>query len=120
MKKFAVGLAAAVFSSMFLFPVLGAQAHDWRSGDLAADAYAINRQQRELHHDYHELRHALRHGNYGAAVHEQREIARRRARIARMQRDLNRDWYSSRYGYGPYSYGYGPYYNYGNGYWDEY
>jgi hypothetical protein len=113
MKKLAVGLAAAVFSSMFLFPAIGAHAYDWDS----PDSYAIHHQRHKLHHDYWELRNDVRNGNYGAAAHEQREINRRRARIERMRRD--RDW-DSRYGYGPYSYGYGHRYDYGYRHWDEY
>jgi hypothetical protein len=116
MKKIALGIIAAAFSSMLLFPAFQGRGQDWQGQDMANDSYSINRNRREFHHDYRELRNDLRRGDLGEAQHEQAEIAQRRYNMERRQEDLNNDWnnryngdygyYNNRYGSG---YGYGPY-----------
>jgi len=112
MRKIAVGIIAAAFSSMLLFPAVQARAQSWQEQDMANDAYSINRSRRELHHDYRELNNALRNGDWDEAAHEQAEIAQRRRNLERREQDLNNDWYNrynrGYYGNG-YGYGYAPY-----------
>ncbi len=109
MKKIAIGLAAAIFGSMLVLPAAGARAQDWQDQDMANDAYAIRQGRHQLRHDYRELRDDLNRGDYGAAAHEQAEIARRRENLERRQQDLNNDWYSRQYNQYNNPYGYGRY-----------
>jgi hypothetical protein len=103
MKKFGVGMIGAVFGIMLAFPVVSAHAQDWQGQDMANDAHAIHRGQQELRHDNWELRNDLARGDFGAAAHEQAEIAQRRYNLDRRQQDLNNDMYNRYY----------------NGYYDE-
>lgn len=104
MKKVAIGIIAAAFSATMLLPVFPARAQD---PDMANDAYAIHRGRHELRHDYRELQNDLARGDYGAAAHEQAEMAQRRYNLQRREQDLNNDMYN-RY-YNGYPYGYAPY-----------
>jgi hypothetical protein len=103
MKKLAIGLFAAGFSTMLLFPTLQVRAQDWQDRDMANDAYAIHHKRHQIRHDYRELQNDLRRGDYGAAAHEQAEINHRSYDLQRRQQDLNNDWYSRNYN--PYGYG---------------
>jgi hypothetical protein len=112
MRKIAVGIIAAAFSSMFLLPAVSGHAQSWQDQDMANDAYSINRNRHELHHDYRELNNAVRNGDWGEAAHEQAEIAQRRRNLERREEDLNKDWnnsYNRGYYDNGYGYGYGPY-----------
>jgi hypothetical protein len=101
MKKLAVGIIAAAFGSMLLLPAAPARAQDWQDEDMANDAYAIHRDRHELRHDYRELQNDVARGDYGAAAHEQDEIAQRRYNMERREQDLNNDQYNRYYnGYG--------------------
>lgn len=105
MKKFAVGIIAAAFGTMMLLPAVPSHAQDWQEQDMANDAHAIHRENRELRHDYRELQNDVARGDYGAAAHEQNEIAGRRYNQERREQDLRNDQYNRAYnGYG---YGYG-------------
>jgi hypothetical protein len=96
MKILPVGLIAAAFSLTLLLPATLARAQDWPDDDMQSDAYAIQRGRHELRHDYRELNEDLQNGDYGAAAHEQAEIAQRRYNLERREQDLNND-FASRY-----------------------
>jgi hypothetical protein len=97
MKILPVGLMAAAFSLALLLPATRARAQDWPDDEeMQSDAYSIQRGRQELHHDYRELGEDVQRGDYGAAAHEQAEIARRRYNLQRRQQDLNND-FASRY-----------------------
>src|SRR5437879_3490207 len=73
-------------------PITGALAQDWSDdADMQGDAYAIQRGHQELRHDSRELRDDLRRGDYGAAAHEQAEMAQRRYNMEQREQDLNND-----------------------------
>jgi len=91
MKILPVGLIAAAFSLTLLLPATRARAQDWQDEDMRGDAYAIHRDHQELRHDSRELRDDLRRGDYGAAAHEQAEMAQRRYNMERREQDLNND-----------------------------
>ncbi len=117
MKKIAIGIIAAAFSAMLLFPAVQGHAQDWQDQDMANDAYSINRNRHELHHDYRELRNDLRRGDLGEAQHEQAEMAQRRYNMERRQEDLNNDWNNRYNDNGYYNNGYAPGYGYGYGHY---
>ncbi|HEV3110139.1 MAG TPA: hypothetical protein VGY99_06570 [Candidatus Binataceae bacterium] len=101
MKKFAFGIIAAAFGSMLLLPAASpARAQDWQHRDMANDAYAIHREEHKLRHDNRELQDDVARGDYGAAAHEQAEMAQRRYNLERREQDLNNDRYRSYNGYG--------------------
>ena len=109
MKLLPVGLIAAAFSVTLLLPASRALAQDWPDdADMQSDAYAIARDRHELRHDSRELRDDLRRGDYGAAAHEQAEMAQRRYNMERREQDLNNDVASRYYNQEAYPYGYAP------------
>ena len=115
MKSLTLALLAAVFGFALLIPAHQARAQDWSDEDMENDAYAIQRRQQQLHHDYRELQGDLATGQYGEAAEEQREIERRRGDLQRRQQDLSND-YANRY----YSEDGNPYGYYGHHRdWDE-
>jgi hypothetical protein len=108
MKILPVGLMAAAFSVALLLPATRALAQDWPDDDMQGDAYAIQRGRHELRHDYRELHEDLENGDYGAAAHEQAEIAQRRYNLEQRQQDLNSDVANRYYNQQAYPYGYAP------------
>jgi hypothetical protein len=108
MKILPVGLIAAAFSLTLLLPATLARAQDFPDEDMQGDAYAIQRGRHELRHDYRELHEDLENGDYGAAAHEQAEIAQRRYNLEQRQQDLNNDVANRYYNQQAYPYGYAP------------
>jgi hypothetical protein len=107
MKKLGVGLIAAALSGVLLLPASRALAQDWQDEDMEGDAYAIHRGHQELRYDSRELRDDLSRGDYGAAAHEQAEMAQKRYNLERREQDLNNDINNRYYNQQvPYGYGY--------------
>ncbi|HJU09426.1 MAG TPA: hypothetical protein VJ728_01050 [Candidatus Binataceae bacterium] len=93
MKRPAIAIATGILTTFFLVPTVKAQS----LSDIRGDRAAIEAGYEHLRHDRWELRNDLRHCDYAAAAHERAEMNERRALIAELQADLERDIHHRRH-----------------------
>ena len=92
MKRRAIAMAG-VLATFFLVPSVKAQS----LRDIHRDRAAIQSGYEHLRYDRWELRNDLGHGDCAAADRERAEMNERRAMIAQLQADLERDMHHRRH-----------------------
>lgn len=93
MNRIAEVLLVGALGTVLMAPWAFAQSR----ADMDQDANAIQHKQEQIHHDRLERNEDLRHGDYRAARHEQREINRRKEQLQNRQEDLNEDMSRTRW-----------------------
>lgn len=87
MNRIAKVLLVGALGTALTAPYALAQSRE----DMERDNDAIQHKEEQIHHDRRELNEDLRHGDYRAARHEQREINGRKEQLQNRQEDLNED-----------------------------